>query len=103
MMMKKPYRDEDGRAYRDAATMSPMTSSTPTPTPTPGRGSAIGVRSEVSLPRARALEWAGSTSVFSPGVLQDWKVLARGEWDDEDGYSVCWGPDPWALPPIEDY
>ena len=42
-------------------------------------------KSEMSLnDRARALEWMGSTSVFSPGVLQDWMLVSDDElWEEK--------------------
>ncbi len=56
--------------------------------------------------RARALEWAGSTSVFSPGVLQDWMLMSdTGWWGDKEMGLVAderFGPDPWALRPLEE-
>lgn len=86
-------RYQEGSFATDVARTGTMTT---TSTLVPGRASAL------SLPRARVLEWAGTTSIVSPGVLQEWMLVGGEEGDDEEGYSEALGPDPWALPPIED-
>ena len=61
-------------------------------------------KSEMSLTtdRARALEWMSSTSVFSPGVLQDWMGGEDEVWGDKGRSNERYGPDPWALRPLEE-
>ena len=64
-------------------------------------------KSEMSLnERARALEWAGTTSVFSPGVLQEWMVFGdsgRGtDWEARGFADDRFEKDPWALRPMEE-
>lgn len=98
-----PGEYEDGFPPPPASFRTVTMSSSSTLTAVPGRASAVGVRSEMCLPRARALEWAGTTSVFSPGVLQEWMMMDGGLKDYEDDYEMTFGPDPWALPPIEDF
>ena len=100
MREKRSIGEREGSFSADTFRTGTMTTST---TLTPGRASAIGPRSELTLPRAKVLEWAGNTSVFSPGVLQEWMMVGGGGGDDEEIYSAALGPDPWAWPPIEDY
>ena len=96
---------DDGGFDTDASTSpttatNTMTSSTMVPSS--GRGTAVGARSEVSFERARALEWAGSTSVFSPGVLQEWLIVSDGvAWEGEGDYAGVFEPDPWALEEVD--
>lgn len=100
LVKQKMLREREGTSSGDTFRTGTMTNSS---TMTPGRASAVEAIGEMNLPRAKALEWAGSTSVFSPGLLQDWMLAGGEEYDDEKDHSVASGPDPWALPPIEDY
>ena len=119
----KGYSKGENSGFDTDASTSPttgtMTMTSSTMVPSSGRASAIGARGEMSFERARALEWAGSTSVFSPGVLQEWMIVSDGmDWGREDGnansfepdpwalhegdYTCRFGPDPWALRPMEE-
>ena len=99
------YGSEDG-ALATGPWASPrtgtMTMTSSTLMPSTARASAVGIHNEMVIERARALEWASSTSVFSPGVLQDWMTVSDGmDWDHEGANTESFKPDPWLLHEVE--